>query len=292
MEWVSSLLYNFSAFVLIISVIVFIHEFGHYFVAKLSGVKIEVFSIGFGPELCGWNDRSGTRWKISALPLGGYVKMFGDINSASAPDTQRLATLTPTEKEWAFQTKPLWKKASIVAAGPVANFILAIVILTGFFIAYGKPITLSEVSQVLEGSAAQKAGIEPGDVITSIDGQSVKTFEDIQRIVSINTGTPLSLELVRKASVVSLEITPVITEREDIFGNVVKAPVLGIASQVQAYQEMHIGSARPPSWSPRIRACRPTLSSASPGNTTSPSPTMPISPQRWSTSRSMHRSAG
>ncbi len=243
MEWVGSLLYNFSAFILIISVIVFIHEFGHYFVAKLSGVKIVAFSIGFGPEIWGFNDRSGTRWKLSALPFGGYVKMFGDIDPSSAPDTEQISRFSEQEKQWAFHTKPLWKKAAVVAAGPLANFILAIVILTGFYVAYGKPVTLSEISAVVENSAAEAAGVQVGDVIVDIDGEVIDTFEDIQKIVSINTGTPLQVKVKRAEEVLQLEITPFMQEREDLFGNKVKAPLIGIASQAVSYRELHAGSA-------------------------------------------------
>ncbi len=243
MEWVGSLLYNFFSFVFIISVIVFIHEYGHYIVAKISGVKIEVFSIGFGPEICGINDRSGTRWKLSALPFGGYVKMFGDVDPSSAPDNDKIATFSEEDKKHAFHTQPLSIKAAVVAAGPIANFILAIVILTGFYTAYGKPVTLPEISVVMEESAAAEAGIEVGDVITSIDGQEIESFGDIQRIVSINTGTPLSFIVKRGELEEVLRVTPHMKEREDIFGNIVKAPLIGIASESVSYRDLHAGNA-------------------------------------------------
>src|SRR5579862_3608695 len=122
------LLHTLWSFFIILSVIVFVHEFGHYLIAKLCGVKIEAFSVGFGKELLGWNDRSGTRWRISLLPLGGYVKMFGDSSSASTADTEALERMNPAERKFTFHHKPLYKKSAIVAAGPVSNFILTITV--------------------------------------------------------------------------------------------------------------------------------------------------------------------
>lgn len=243
MEILGTLLYNASAFVFILSVIVFIHEFGHYFVAKISGVKIEEFSIGFGKEIFGFTDKSGTRWKFSILPLGGFVKMFGDIDPSSAPDPEKIKAFTEEERKVAFHTKPLPIKAAVVVAGPMANFVLAIVIMTFFFSYYGKPAATAEISSVAEGSAAQAAGLMAGDLVTELDGAKVSGFSDVQRIISINTGTPVAITFKRGEDVMTATATPVMKERKDIFGNDIKAPLLGISSTQMTYEKLAIHSA-------------------------------------------------
>jgi regulator of sigma E protease len=240
MELINTFLYNTASFIVILSVIVFIHEFGHYYIAKISGVKIEVFSIGFGKELFGWNDKSGTRWKISILPFGGYVKMFGDIDPASAPDSEKIKGFTKAEKKIAFHTKPLYIKAAIVVAGPIANFILAIAIMTFMFSYYGKPTTLPIVNTVLENSAAYEAGLQAGDVVLDMDGEKVSSFIDIQRIVSINTGTPIITNIQRGPNTMTISITPKITTRQDMFGNDIKASFLGISSTTISYEKLGV----------------------------------------------------
>lgn len=240
MELLATILNSTVAFIVILSVIVFIHEFGHYYIAKISGVKIEVFSIGFGKELFGWNDKSGTRWKVSLLPLGGYVKMFGDIDPASSPDSKKIKAFTEEEKKLAFHTKSLPIKSAIVAAGPMANFLLAIVIMVFFFSYYGKPMTTAEVSQVVEGGAAEEAGLLPGDVIIEIDGDEIDSFADIQRIVAINMGTPIEIIIERDNSQLTTIATPKMQERKDMFGNDIKAAMLGIVSTEFAYEKLPI----------------------------------------------------
>lgn len=239
----TNLLYYFFAFVVILTIIVFIHEFGHYSVAKLSGVKIETFSIGFGKEIFGWNDRSGTRWKICWLPFGGYVKMFGDINAASIPDKNQLTQLTEAEKAQAFHTKPLRIKAAIVAAGPLANFLLAILILTFFYSYYGKPATSTQISQVMAHSAAEEAGIRPGDIILSLDDKEVKQFDDVKRIIALNTGKAVTIEVLRDDETITFSLTPKFANRTDIFGNDVQLPLLGIQSNVTSLETLGIGGA-------------------------------------------------
>ncbi len=243
METLLLFLHNTFWFVLILSIIVFVHEFGHYFVAKLCGVKIDAFSIGFGPEICGWNDKSGTRWKICWAPLGGYVKMYGDVNPASMPDDEKMQEMTPEEKKVAFHYKPLKAKAAIVFAGPLANFLLAIVILTFFFSYYGKPLTTTELSVVVPESAAAEAGLMPGDIITSINGAAVKEFADLQRVISLNTGTPVELEYKRGEENLSTTATPRISARTDVFGNEIKAALLGVQANVISYEKLGPGSA-------------------------------------------------
>ena len=174
------ILFSIVAFVLVIGPLVFIHEFGHYLAGRWFGVKAETFSIGFGHEIAGWSDRRGTRWKLGWLPLGGYVRFAGDMNPASQPDAEWLA-LPAAERAQTFQAKPVWQRAIIVAAGPITNFLVAIVILAGFAYAYGDVRTPADVGTVVAGSAAQAAGLQPGDHITAIGGRSVTTFDGLAR---------------------------------------------------------------------------------------------------------------
>jgi regulator of sigma E protease len=242
-DGVLTLLHYAWSFFLILSVIVFIHEFGHYIVAKWCGVKIEAFSIGFGKELFGWNDKSGTRWKFSLVPMGGYVKMYGDSGAASTPDNEKAAEMTEAEKAMSFHHKPLWKKALVVAAGPAFNFMLTIGILTAMLMTYGLPSAAPVVNKVVEDSAAEEADFRTGDVITSIDGTKVKTFTDISRLVSINTGTPITVVLERDGEEISKTVTPRMNEVEDALGNKVMLPMIGLQSQEHTVHEMNIFAA-------------------------------------------------
>ncbi|MDB2414771.1 RIP metalloprotease RseP [Rickettsiales bacterium] len=243
MELLTSGIYNVCAFVFILTIIVFSHEFGHYIIAKICGVRVEVFSIGFGKEIFGWNDKSGTRWKVSWLPLGGYVKMFGDSDPASSPDGDKIKSMTAAEKKVAFHTKPLKSKMAIVAAGPAANFILAIILLTFFFAAYGRPYSLPVASTILPDSAAAEAGMKAGDKIIEIDGTSIEEFSDMQRIIMINTGTQINMKIDREGQIIDVFATPKMRTSKDLFGNEVKTPLLGISSQVTSYRDLHAGSA-------------------------------------------------
>ena len=186
------------------------------------------FSIGFGPELIGFNDRRGTRWKISAIPLGGYVKFFGDENAASVPDSETIVQMTEEEKRDSFFYKPVSRRAAIVAAGPIANFILAIVIFAAVFSLYGKQATPARVETVQPGSAAAAAGFQPNDLIVTIDGKSIDTFTDMQRVVSVSAGQPLDIDVDRAGARMVIKVTPKLTELKDNFGNVHRIGVLGI----------------------------------------------------------------
>src|SRR5690349_17450160 len=188
-----SFFYSAIWFVVILTVLVFVHEFGHYLIARWNRVRVEVFSIGFGPELFGWWDRAGTRWKFSAIPLGGYVKMFGDSDASSGLPAPGLSRLSEVDRGVSFHYKRLGQRAAIVAAGPAANFIFAIVALALLFMTYGQPFTPPEIGQVVQGSAAEAGGIRPGDAIVSIDGQSIDRFEDVQQIVRMNPAVPLTV---------------------------------------------------------------------------------------------------
>jgi regulator of sigma E protease len=215
-------------FLFVLSLVVFFHELGHFLIARLCGVRILAFSIGFGPEIVGFNDRYGTRWKIAAIPLGGYVKFFGDDSAASTPDTQRLATMSPDEKTKSFMFQPLPKRAAIVVAGPFANFVLAIIIFAGIFMLYGKQTMSARVDAVQADSAAAAAGFQPGDVVVSIDGTAIDSFADMQRIVSDSAGKTLTVTVDRKGAPVVLTATPALKEIKDNFGDVERIGILGI----------------------------------------------------------------
>src|SRR5258706_11653751 len=169
-------------FLVVLTVLVFVHELGHYLVARRNGVRIEVFSIGFGPEILGWHDRAGTRWKLSAVPLGGYVKMYGDADASSLP-IGSLDGMSIEEREFSFHHKRLSQRIAVVAAGPAANFVFAIVLLAALFATVGQPFTPPDVGQVQPGSAAERGGIMPGDTIAVIDGRDIERFEDVQQAV-------------------------------------------------------------------------------------------------------------
>jgi regulator of sigma E protease len=239
----SQFLWMAAAFLVVLTVLVFVHELGHYLIARRNGVRIEVFSIGFGPELFGWNDRAGTRWKFSAMPLGGYVKMFGDSDPSSTLGTARLGELTAAEREVSFHHKRLLQRAAIVAGGPLANFVFAIVTLSILFATYGQPFTPAEVGQVQAGSAAEKGGIQVGDTIANIDGSTIERFEDVQQIVRLNPGAPMVIKVRRNGEVVTLHVTPALTETTDRFGNRHEIGLLGIGRSGVDYVKRNPASA-------------------------------------------------
>jgi regulator of sigma E protease len=208
--WGGSLISYLVPFLFVLTLVVFFHELGHFLIARWRGVRVLVFSLGFGPELFGFNDRLGTRWKISAVPLGGYVKFFGDENAASAPDHAALAAMNEEERRYSFVYQPVTSRAAIVVAGPLANFALAIVIFAGIFMLAGRPITPARVDMVQQGSAAEAAGIKAGDVITAIDGRPIQGFAELQRIVQTSGGRPLMLTIDRGGERVELKATPAV----------------------------------------------------------------------------------
>jgi regulator of sigma E protease len=221
-------------FLFVLTIVVFFHELGHFLVARRAGVKVLSFSLGFGPELVGFNDRHGTRWKISAVPLGGYVKFFGDDTEASTPSADALERMTEEERQGSFHHKKVGPRAAIVAAGPIANFILAIVIFTCLFTFFGKPSTTARVDKIEANSAAAAAGFEVGDIVLSIDGSKIDTFTDMQRIVSTHAGDKLNFVVKRGDSTVDLTGTPELREVKDPFGNSHQLGVLGITRQTAA----------------------------------------------------------
>ena len=216
-------------FLFVLTTVVFFHELGHFLVARWCGVRVKAFSIGFGPEVFGFDDRHGTRWKLSAIPLGGYVRFFGDEDAASTPDRAALEALSPEERRDTFFGKSVWQRAAIVAAGPIANFILAIAIFAVTFSLYGREITAARVDGILPGSAAEKAGFQKGDLILSIDGSPIETFNDLQRIVSGSADTSLAIVVERSGAKVALTATPERREVKDRFGNAHSMGQLGLS---------------------------------------------------------------
>lgn len=194
-------------FLFVLTIVVFFHELGHFMVGRWCGVKVDAFSLGFGPELLHHTDRKGTRWRLAALPLGGYVKFHGDANGASMTDEGAIAAMPAAEKAVTFFGQPVWKRAAIVVAGPVANFILAVVLFTGLLYVNGRYVLIPQVGKVRPASAAADAGFQPNDLILSIDGRPINSFEDMQRVVQTNAG-PLSFVVKRGSSNVTLNASP------------------------------------------------------------------------------------
>jgi regulator of sigma E protease len=215
-------------FLFVLSLVVFFHELGHFLIARWCGVRVTVFSIGFGPEIVGFNDRYGTRWKISAIPLGGFVKFFGDENAASAPDRAALANMNVRERARSFMCQSVPKRAAIVVAGPLANFILAIAIFAAVFMLYGKQTMSARVDSVQPGSAAAAAGFESGDLVVAIDGHPIDSFTQMQRIVAESAGETLEIAVRRDGGTRILKATPELQEKKDIFGNIRRIGILGI----------------------------------------------------------------
>jgi regulator of sigma E protease len=224
MHLLNLFLHNFFSFIFLISLLVFIHEFGHFFVARLCGVKVDVFSIGFGRELFGFTDKKSTRWKICLIPLGGYVKMFGDKNGASMPDLEEISKMSEVEKKQSFIFKNVYQRIAIVAAGPLANFILTIVIFTFLFRLNGMNSVLPVVAEVFPESAALEANLQKGDKILAINGHEIKTFDEVRERVVSSLKEDLSFQIQRGEKIFDVKITPKIQVRKDVFGDEVKMP--------------------------------------------------------------------
>ncbi|MBZ9700783.1 MULTISPECIES: RIP metalloprotease RseP [unclassified Mesorhizobium] len=224
-------------FLFVLTVVVFVHEMGHYLVGRWCGIGVRAFSIGFGPELFGFNDRHGTRWKLCAIPLGGYVKFVGDMNATSSqPSTEEIETLTDEERKVAFHTQPIWKRAATVVAGPLFNFLLTIVVFSVLFSAYGRYVAEPMVAEVTAGSPAAKAGILPGDRFVSVDGSKIETFGDVQRLVSGRAGDSITFVMLRDGKEVTVTATPQLMEQQDALGNKVKVAVIGVVNNQELGQ--------------------------------------------------------
>lgn len=221
-------------FLLVLTIVVFFHELGHYLVGRWCGIKADVFSVGFGPELIGRTDRNGTRWKLSLIPLGGYVKFRGDENATSLPTGSGAAALSDEERVGSFPGAALWRRAATVAAGPVANFILAIAIFAVMFSVNGRVVADPVVAQVQPGSAAEAAGILAGDRFVAIDGVKVEIFDDVQRYVSVRPEVPITVTLDRQGRMVDVTLTPARTEISDTFGNKMEVGRIGVVTNNDA----------------------------------------------------------
>jgi regulator of sigma E protease len=231
------ILWTILSFLLVIGPLIFIHELGHYFVARWFGVKAETFSIGFGREIAGWSDRRGTRWKIGWLPLGGYVRFAGDMNPASQPSDEWLS-LPAEERACTFQAKPLWQRFLIVLAGPVTNLLFAVLIFCGFFLAFGEARTPPVVAEVSVGSAAQQAGLRAGDVLTDVDGGRVERFEDIARFVVLHPGEPVEIGFLRDGRAMRTRAVPQAVVERDRFGNEFRKGLLGVGRGPQVVEKV------------------------------------------------------
>ena len=205
-------------FIIVLTIVVFFHELGHFWVGRRCGIKVDAFSIGFGPELFAFVDKHGTRWRFALLPLGGYVKFHGDANGASMTDDAAVGAMPADERALTFAAAPIWKRAATVAAGPIANFILAIVIFSAVFFALGRSVLAPRVDSVAAGSAAEVAGFLPGDIVLEIDGQKIGSFNDLQRIVTTSPDKALTFLVDRAGKGVSLTATPRLKELDSPLG--------------------------------------------------------------------------
>ncbi len=237
MDSLFSLIQHYALpFVVVISAVVFVHEYGHYWVARLCGIRIESFSIGFGPKLFGWTDKHGTVWQVACLPLGGYVKMYGDADASSRPG-EEVKTMTDEEKKVSFHHQNVNKRLAVVSAGPIANYIFAIVVLAALFMAQGQPFSPPVVGALVENGVAARAGFQTGDKILSIDGHNVARFEDIKRMIGMNSGVPVPIVVARAETSLTLTVTPEITVQKDRFGGEHKLGRIGIVSDKVDYKK-------------------------------------------------------
>jgi len=234
---------NVIIFLLVLTLVVFIHELGHFLIARWCGVVVKAFSIGFGPEIFGFYDRHGTRWRFAWIPLGGYVKFMDDDNAASMPSPEALERMTPEERRSSFHTKPVWQRAAVVAAGPIANFLLAIAIYAGLNMAVGIRVMPAYVEKVVPDSPAAQAGFEPGDKIVAIDAAPVESFDDLQRIIAPNAGRELTFKVERNGETIDLKVTPAMDEQRDPFGRNFKRGLIGIqrSSAPDKWQTYSVG---------------------------------------------------
>lgn len=218
------------AFLFVLSVVVFFHELGHFMVARWCGVSVKTFSIGFGREIWGFDDRYGTRWRLAWIPLGGYVKFMDDDSAASTPSADALRNMTEAEKSGSFHLKPVWQRAAVVAAGPIANFLLAIAIFGVIFSIYGITTLEPRIGTVVAGSPAEKGGFKPGDLVVRIQGEKIDDFADLQRIVSTSPEQDLEFVVDRGGKELALVVRPRLTEHQDVISGKVRSPIIGITS--------------------------------------------------------------
>ena len=228
-----SLITTILAFLLVLGPLIVVHELGHYLIGRLFGVKADAFSVGFGKELAGWTDRRGTRWKLSALPLGGYVQFAGDMNPASVP-AEADESVSAAEREQMFQYKPLWQRALIVLAGPMTNLLAAIAIFAAFNLAYGKPAAVPEISGFLEQSSARDAGLQEGDRIVAIGDTEISSFTQIPRLIVPYPGRTVDIAIERGGKDMTIPVKIADHVDVDSFGNESRIGRIGIgASRVE-----------------------------------------------------------
>ena len=216
-------------YLVVLGIVVVVHEYGHFIVGRWCGVTIEAFSLGFGPELAGWVDRRGTRWRIAAIPLGGYVRFAGDANAASAPDQDAIASMTPEQKANTLQSKSVAQRSAIVAAGPIANFLLSIAILTVLYAVVGKFERAPIIGSFPENSAAQAAGLQIGDRLEAVDGTHISDFMQIPILVATRTGDHIKVTVERAGQLLDYDVVPRLSQRETELG-VERRGLLGIVA--------------------------------------------------------------
>ncbi|MDR6870197.1 regulator of sigma E protease [Bosea sp. BE125] len=238
----SSVLGYIVPFLFVLAIVVFIHELGHFLVGRWCGVDVKVFSIGFGREIYGFNDKHGTRWRIALIPLGGYVKFSGDADASSAPDNAEVAQMTPQERARSFPAQSIGERAAIVAAGPIANFLLAIVIFATTVFLLGKQVLIPRVDQVRAGSAAERAGLQAGDLVVAIDGRPIGSFSDMQRVISVRPNEVVSVTVERAGTKLTIPVTPALIETTSPLGKQ-RIGVIGVEASRKAedWRVQHFG---------------------------------------------------
>lgn len=231
------ILLTLLAFLIVIGVLVFVHEMGHYLVGRWCGVKAETFSIGFGKEITGWTDKRGTRWKVCMLPLGGYVQFAGDMDPSGMKSKEWL-NLPAAERNQTFQSKSLWRRAAIVVAGPAINFIFAILIIMGFVIAYGTSATLPVAQDISENSTAASIGMKPGDRIISVDGEKIDLFQDLQQKIMLIPDQNVEIVYERDGQLIAKQGKIGVNILKDRFGNEFRLGLLGMSSSQVEWREV------------------------------------------------------
>jgi regulator of sigma E protease len=234
MDIIAQISNHLFSFLIVLTVIVFVHELGHYLVARRCGVKVEVFSIGFGNELFGYTDKHGTRWRFSLIPLGGYVRMYGDADAASNPDAEKLKSMGD-DRSLSLHSKTPLQRIAVSAAGPFANFIFSIIVLALLFMSVGQPFTEPVASEIVVGSPAEKGGLLKGDRILRVDGKKIDRYEDLVGLIRQSTGGSMEFDIERGQEKLKLSITPQMKEMKDHFGDVHKVGMIGVMSHKMSW---------------------------------------------------------
>ncbi|MCZ4273035.1 RIP metalloprotease RseP [Maritalea porphyrae] len=229
MENIVALFFMIVPFLAVLTIIVFVHEMGHYLVARWNGIAVQVFAIGFGPELFGFNDKNGTRWKVCAIPLGGYVKFVGDMNAASMPNREGLEQFDAQTQSSLFFYKNVWQRIAVVIAGPIANIIFTFIVLYALLVGLGRYTLEAQIDGVEPQSPASIAGFMPEDRIVRVDGYLIRSFGDFQRIVATSPERDILVEIDRLGTAMTLDVRTGVRERTDQFGNISNVGYLGVS---------------------------------------------------------------